>query len=92
MAVVKNNDNMHPNIDSRVTVFLRDQSILWHSEFIKGSSSAIEEVIPANSIDMKSIGASTCPIGPMVSKILGSTINTSPVPSLTSWAIGVPEV
>lgn len=84
MAVVNNKDNMHPNIEIRVTVFLRDQPILWRSELIRGSSSAIEEVIPANSIDIKSIGASICPIGPMTSKILGSTTNTSPVPSLTS--------
>ena len=57
-----------------------------------GSKNANADEIPANSTARKNNGAKIWPTIPIMSKIFGNTTNISPVPSLTSSTIGVPEV
>ena len=47
---------------------------------------------PANRIAKNRSGANTRPTGPMILKIIGKTMNTSPVPSVISSTIGTPFV
>ena len=56
-----------------------------------GSKNPKAEVIPANNIARNNKGANILPIGPMILKIIGKTMNTSPVPSVTKLDIAIPE-
>lgn len=79
-------------IQSIVVVFRLDQPNLLSVEFTIGSNSPNADVIPANRIAKNNNGANIRPIALMILKIIGNTINISPVPSVISCTIGVPVV
>ncbi len=79
-------------IQSIVVVFRLDQPNLLSVEFTIGSNSPNADVIPANRIAKNNNGANIRPIVPMILKIIGNTINISPVPSVINCTIGVPVV
>jgi len=79
-------------IQSIVVVFRLDQPNLLSVEFTICSNSPNADVIPANRIAKNNNGANIRPIVPMILKIIGNTINISPVPSVINCTIGVPVV
>ena len=84
-------ENVQPTIDKMVAVFRLLKLNLELVEDSIGSKNPNADVIPANKIARKSKGANILPIGPIILKIIGKTMNTSPVPSVTSLVIAIPE-
>ena len=82
---------MHATIVRIVTPFFLLNPNLSHNDESKGSNSANDDVIPANSIEINSNGAKICPTMPISLNICGNTMNISPVPSLINSFIGIDE-
>ena len=82
MPVVKMTENMHPTMLKTVAVFFLDHPSLSDVEFNIGSKKPKAEVMPANNMARNSNGAKTLPIGPIMLKIIGKTMNINPVPSV----------
>ena len=74
-------ENAQPTIDRMPAVFLLPKLNLALVDDNIGSKNPNAEVIPANRIAKNSNGAKILPIGPMILKIIGKTMNTRPVPS-----------
>ena len=59
-----------------------DISEIHMSNIERGKKNPSADVTPANSIARNSRGAKILPIGPIILKIIGKTINIKPVPSV----------
>ena len=84
MPDVRISENIQPIMTKTVAVLFLDHPSLSVVVLSIGSKKPSADVIPAKSIARKSNGAIILPIGPMILKIIGKTMNIRPVPSVIS--------